>query len=651
MQDGCSRLPTHAADMVNLSVSLDTAVGKLQGQEYLQQQDNRQTCADAAQWLHSQALELVQLGDVVLPMQDLCALASAVPGMTEALGSHDSVLPLAHAIAEHAAARIHDKDAPPIVRSWCDLLYGLTKAGLVVNEDLSASPGPVKQHSPHLQYLLDQGAQQLPALLNSQGAEAQNVSLTFLAYAYAGHTGDLGPVTQALASRLQDVKPQDCSNILWALGKLCRIWQNMHPQPGVQPGAYNREVFSYLVEQLTRDVRASHPQLTAQALSNAVYGCALVGHAEGVPQLLAAVCQRPGVLSRAGPQGWSNLVWAVATLHDLAVEQRDQQLADDFKGYGHKLLAACASTPGALQGAKPQELSNSVWAASVLRWYDRQFFSDAAAFLAAMSDGKNMTPQNFSNTLLACAACAHWDSHVHQLLVRVQQAHLPAVTEQQLANTLYAWAVLTRIAQEAGAGQQQVQELGQVAGALFKEAGRRLAINHSVFINEHLCQLFQAHMYAEYLGLPQRLEGELLNKAKSAWCGSRHTDSDRQKEVNKSLIQMGCTTQLHATSADGLMRPHIIITALPDGTLCSIAVECDGHHDFVREHSGDGAAVDRLDGRTRLRHVSLEARFPILLRIPPREWDAATKAGQQQEYLRRALAGAVKHRVSFSMDK
>jgi hypothetical protein len=345
-QHGRKRLPTHAADITSLSVSLDTAVGKPQGQEYLQQQDNRQTCADAAQWLCSWALELVQPGDVVLPMQDLCALANTLQGMIEALGSHDSVLPLAHAIAEHAAARIQQGDAPPLVHSWCDLLYGLTKAGLVANGDLSASPGAVKQHSPDLQYLLDQGAQRLPALLNSQGAEAQNVNLTFLAYAYAGHTGDLGPVTQALASNLagclQRLAPQGIANIVWALGKLCSMRHNMHHQPGVQQGAYNRQVFSHLVKQLSLHVQASNPQWTAQHISNSMYGCALAGHTEGVPQLLDAVCQRPGVLKRAEPQHWANLAWAVGTLLDLAVEQGDQQLADELEGCGRRLLAACA---------------------------------------------------------------------------------------------------------------------------------------------------------------------------------------------------------------------------------------------------------------------------------------------------------------------
>jgi hypothetical protein len=602
----------------------------------------------------------VQQEHAVLPMQDVCAVANGLPGLQRALGSNDSVIKLAHAIAKHAAARIQQDDAPPIVRSWCDLLYGLTKAGLVVNTELNASPETVKEHSPDLQYLLDQGAKQLPALLEKDGAVAQDVSMTLLAFPYAGYTGDLGPVTQALASNLraclQRAAPQGSANILWALGKLCSTSKNMHQQPGVQPGAYNREVFSYLVENVMQAVKARNIQCKPQHISNAVYGCALAGHTEGVPQLLHTTCQRPEVLESAKPQEWANSVWAAATLHKSAVQQNHHQLAEEFRGYGHKLLAACASTPGALRGAKPQHLSNLLWAASNLRWYDPHFFSEsAAALLCAMLNGINVKPQHFSNALLGCALCAHWDSHVHQLLVSVPQGNLPGFSQQEFANTLHAWAVLTCIALEAGADQQQVQELGQVAGALFEEAARRCKENDVVFNELHLCQLFQAHMHAEHLGLPQRLEGELLKEAKKAWLaqqeGASKTNSRSQQEVNSTLEQMGYPTQPHATTADGLFRPDITITELPNGTSRSIAVEVDGPHHYVREHRRNGTAVDRLEGPTRLRNVLLTPRSPGgLLCIPVDDWTAARKAGQQEEYLRNALANPLSLKVSGQRD-
>jgi hypothetical protein len=172
MKQATQQLHMQAADIVSLIVSFSSAIVKRDAQLYLRQDQGQRDCDVAAHYLCSQALQLVQQEEVVLPMQDLCAVANALPGLQRVLGSNDSVFKLAHAIARHAAARIQQGDAPPIVRSWCDLLYGLTKAGLVVNPDLNASLAAVKEHSPDLQYLLDQGALQLPALLESDGTWA-----------------------------------------------------------------------------------------------------------------------------------------------------------------------------------------------------------------------------------------------------------------------------------------------------------------------------------------------------------------------------------------------------------------------------------------------------------------------------------------------
>jgi hypothetical protein len=272
-----------------------------------------------------------------------------------------------------------------------------------------------------------------------------------------------------------------------------------------------------------------------------------------------------------------------------------------------------------------------------------------------MSYGKSLKPQELSNTLLACAVCAHWDSHVYQLLASVLKGNLSGFSEQQLSNTLHSWAVLTCIAREAGAGQQQVQELGQVAGALFEEAGRRWEQHDGVFIGLDLCQLFQAHMYAEHLGLPQRLEGGLLKQAREAWLAQQaarsKTTSRSLQEVNSTLGQMGYKTQLQALTADGLLRLGITISGLPDGSSSSIGVGFRGAFHYVAEQMGSGSVVDRLDGPTRLSHVLLMARSPAALHyIPWREWDSAKEAGQQEEYLSKALAHALSLKDSGEFD-
>jgi hypothetical protein len=285
-------------------------------------------------------------------MTDVCALAFSLHDLGQAMQDKASVVDLAERIAQHAALQVQLGSPPPSVRSWCDLLYGLSKAGLVVNMEGSASPEAVKQHSPHLQQLLDQGAQHLPALLSAQGAPAQSVSLTILAFAYAGYTGDLGPVTQPLASNLegclQGAKPQECSNILWALGKLCELGQEERQQGDMKLISYRQQLFSYALGGLYRQLGEAKPQ----EISNAVYGCALAGHVEGVPQLLDGVCQQPQIMARANPQDWSNNIWAAAKLR--CMEQ------------GLMLLGNLAVQPQVMARAKPQEWSNTLLAAAKL---------------------------------------------------------------------------------------------------------------------------------------------------------------------------------------------------------------------------------------------------------------------------------------------
>jgi hypothetical protein len=788
MEEGGKEPSTYAIDIRTMCESLSTAVGKPAGKEYLQQQVNQLACAHAAQWLCSQAIALVQdshpdrSSSNRLPMQDLCALASSLPGLGAAMGGQARVIPLAEAIVEHAAARIRRGDTPPIVQSWKDLLYGLTKAGLVANMEGTASQQAVQQHSTHLQQLLDQGAQHLPALLSAQGAAEQNVSLTLLAYAYAGYTGDLGPVTQALASNLEGCllgpKPQECSNILWALGKLCELRLQEGQQVDLQPTVHTQQLFIYLVSELHRQLGGIKPQ----DVSNAVYGCALAGHVEGVPQLLDSVCQQPQVMARAGPQEWSNTIWAAAKLgcveqgsvllerlagqtqvmakakpqewsntlwaaasmYEAAARQDNQEgraqqlqhsgqvimgaflkqrqvfdnatpqvwsntiwaaaklgyveqgsvllerlatpqqamarwnpqdwsnnvwaaatlyqtavdasnsaaITEKLQRGGHLLLQACASSPTATQGAKPQEWSNTLWAAAVLRWYHERFLSQGAEALAAMPPA-HLKPQDVSNSLYACAVCAHWDDNVQQLMCRVEEYDLAAFNAQDLANTLYAWAVLSCVVATSGASQQHQGAWSSAAPALFKEASRR---GVSVLVEKDLSQLYAAHMCAEHLGTPGLPAGAVLEATRAVgWSDGDITISARQREVASALQQLRYTTQLEMKSPDGVMSVDVGVTALPDGSPCSIAVEYDGPSHFMTDNSSSNsptsnraAPVDRLDGPTRLRNVFLQARFPDgVVCIPCKEWAAASKARQQEEYLRAAMAAVLKAKVGL----
>jgi hypothetical protein len=262
----------------------------------------------------------------------------------------------------------------------------------------------------------------------------------------------------------------------------------------------------------------------------------------------------------------------------------------------------------------------------------------------------SITTQNLSNSLLAAAVCAHWDSGVQQLLGRVRECDLTQFNAQDLANTAWAWAVLACLAREDGAYQQHQPLFQQVAAGLLKAAASR-SVSSLTLDNKR--QLYQAHAYAQDLGLPGLPAGDVLQSLTAAGLdqGPPQVSGD-QKDVAEELSSLGYTTELEAQTEDGLMSVDILITALPDGRPCSIAVEFDGPFHFVVEpnrfNTRKGAPPgNRVDGPTRLRNALLRKRYPDgLVIVPYFDWAAATKRDQQQQYLEQLLVKALQEKVS-----
>jgi hypothetical protein len=308
---------------------------------------------------------------------------------------------------------------------------------------------------------------------------------------------------------------------------------------------------------------------------------------------------------------------------------------------GSELLKQLASQPQLMPQANPQNWSNSLWAAAVLGWYSQHLFSQGSAALAALPPAE-VNSQEFSNALYACALCSHWDDSVQQLLSRVQEYNVAAFDEQGLGNSLYAWAVLCCIGPSSGTAQQHVEALSAAASALFQEAAARPV---GSFEAQNFSQLYTAHLYAEqHLHTPGLPDGAVLTAAKAAGrsAGQEVTVSVGQREVAGALQQLGYTVQLEMQSPGGLMSADIGVTALPDGSPCSIAVEYDGPYHYVTEYTAEGSVEDRLNGPTRLRNALLQARFPDgVVCIPWKEWGAAKLSGQQEEYLRGTMAAGV----------
>jgi hypothetical protein len=180
---------------------------------------------------------------------------------------------------------------------------------------------------------------------------------------------------------------------------------------------------------------------------------------------------------------------------------------------------------------------------------------------------------------------------------------------------------------------------------MFMEAASRPLSSSA---RENLNQLYTAHLYAEHLGIPGLAAGPVLEAARAAGRsqGKQIITSVGQKEVASALRQLGYTVQLEMQSPDGLMSADIGVTALPDGSPCSIAVEYDGPYHYVTELTARGSKQHRLEGPTRLRNALLQPRFPDgVVCIPWFEWRTATVSGQQQEYLRKAMAAVLGTKV------
>jgi hypothetical protein len=863
--------PTYPADIAGLAQSLGGTYKEAVNRRSLTPLQQEHAAA-ASLWLQRQARLLLaaSAGSVAqdqgaqqrLQVGDLCRFALTLPSLVAAQGSNTNAWRLAEEVADCAASYVQQGIMPASVRQWQDLLYGLTKSGLVVNTEDNASQAAVKRHSRHLNMLLQAAAQQLPGLLSTQGAKPQEISLTVLAYAYAGYTArDLSSTVRTLGQRLDvcmsGAKPQELSNTLYAMGKLARA----------NDGIYSPTIFTHCLRALCSQVAAAKPQ----ELSMAIYTCAIAGHVECVPELVRLTCHSSGFLAGARSQEFCNMVWAIAKLCEQVglSEEGQQGLGERRSGatggelgsssasaqplaagvpvtagvstalhqspdsdcsqlpvhadlllermatshahimqqakpqewanaawaaaklgcaqYGAELLAAfCRSLPspppapggdstataidvghnssssssssftgpgsvssnssrgsnsggrGMVQGLKsqewanllwaaakldrlqegthllslmvanldqamkgaipqtlsislwataalyeaslpsaqegpagravaeqvlscghallvhvcqggmlaaskhPQEISNTLWAAATLHWYNREFFTMGVATMADLEPSLQDT-QVISNTLYAAAMCGHWDAGVQQLLGLLNRDTLRSFQAQHVTNTALSWAILSCIATKQGSNQRVGQATAAVlrdAGyALFTEAAARPA---SGYISLALRQLITAHWYANMVGLPGLPPGEVYDALSSvAFNFGDQTTSNWQRHAADILRNLGYTVEVEQMSQDRRMRADIVINALPSGTPCCIAVECDGPSHYVaevRNMSDPKDVVYRLDGRTHLRNLLLRQSFPDgVVCVPGRLWASMKSDIQKQEYLQEVL--------------
>jgi len=136
-------------------------------------------------------------------------------------------------------------------------------------------------------------------------------------------------------------------------------------------------------------------------------------------------------------QGVSNALWALATLGVLDASALSQ------------LVPAMGERAGS---SKPQEVSNALQALGSLKWYDAAVHSRLVA--AQLRMASSSTPQALANALFSCALVCHSDSSTDALALHVsnlQPQQLEQWDAQAVADTLFAWAVLSAVGVTAAA--------------------------------------------------------------------------------------------------------------------------------------------------------------------------------------------------------
>jgi len=136
--------------------------------------------------------------------------------------------------------------------------------------------------------------------------------------------------------------------------------------------------------------------------------------------------------------------------------------------------------------------------------------------LVLVQKGSSADPQHFSNVLFSCAEARHWDSSMEGLaefVSKQSEQQWGKWKEQELSNSLYAWAVLTAAGPPAASASPSFKVMAQ---QLFGQVSKR-GISAILYLG--LTQLYLGHQVAVYGKLPGgglSADAQLLGKAVAA---------------------------------------------------------------------------------------------------------------------------------------
>jgi len=335
-----------------------------------------------------------------------------------------------------------------------------------------------------------------------------------------------------------------------------------------------------------------------QSVSNAFHATVQVSFKTLAPFVSAVADDVDRVMEGSNAQDWSNLLWACAKQDESGSGQLGQGMPVILRGAAPAMasLAMCgsvvpqdlsnvlwafarfswydASAVGELASAiakqargnltTDQNLANTLWALSKLGWYDVSVYSKlTSAFVQNFNDAKS---QGLSNVLLGCAEARHWDSSMEGLaefVSKQSEQQWGKWNGQDLANSLYAWAVLTAAGPNAASASPSFKSMAQ---QLFSQVSKR---GPSAFIDLELSQLFVAHQVAVYRKLPGDslyADAQLLEKvvaADKAYMNElqRMVKGGEINEVAAALQRVGYEVEVAQVVQNGGLKRRVPLLA------------------------------------------------------------------------------------------
>jgi hypothetical protein len=540
------------------------------------------------------------------------------------------------------------------------------------------------------------------------GIVPQSISNLVYGYAVAGHCKSsqalVDDMIVAALPQLQGFKPQEIANLVWALAKLGHPLdrqQLLERAEAALAGVGDLDASSLLHLLLERGAMHQLGSCTTQNLANLLWGCGELKDQHGgglevdgahVEALVGALVRNAG---RCQSQAISNTFVAVVALgHPMQQSQVDalvstlagvalrtpgrllpQAVSNTLWGCASIGSTVCPVDCGALVGwlvqnissCKPQQVANTVWALSRLQpasgsTQQQQLQPSTVQLLEALpafveANKKGFNPQEMSNTALAAATLEYHVPGLMAALLAAARPQLQSFNCQDLANLLWALALL-----EPMESQQVFRELEQtVAGMLGSLTGQgvgNIAWGYSVVLGQQVDrQLATAllqravevqgdlkveekrQLYSMVMLLPadvaatlqpevQRLVQEC--RAANVAAGRVSLASQVQRQVYQVLrgIGEGLQPELEHVAEGGLFCIDIAFN-LAAGPGQRVAVEVDGPTHYTR------SMPYRELGATLLRRRLLERHRWRVVSVPVREWrEQMDKAG----YLRGLLS-------------